>query len=40
MYYKNNIIVKFEKGEYNFYVIVNITRYYYIVKKIEKHTNY
>ena len=40
MYYKNNIIFKFEKGEYNFYVIVNITRYYYIVKKIEKHINY
>ena len=40
MYYKNNIIVKFEKGEYNFYVIVNITKYYYIVKKIQKRTEY
>ena len=40
MYYKNNIIVKFEKGEYNFYIIVYKTRYYYIVKKIHKKTKY
>ena len=40
MYYKNNIIVKFEKNEFNFYVIVNITKYYYIVKKIQKRTEY
>jgi len=40
MYYKNNIIVKFEKDEFNFYVIVNITKYYYIVKKIQKRTEY
>jgi hypothetical protein len=40
MFQINNILVYINKSEYHFYIVVNITKHYLIIKEIKKKIDY